>query len=44
MAMKGVHARLGLAREHYAKLLTIAANADTERPELRQAKAVVGGR
>jgi predicted Zn-dependent protease len=30
------------AREHYAKLLTIAAKADSERLELRQAKAFLG--
>jgi tetratricopeptide (TPR) repeat protein len=30
------------AREHYTTLLTIAAKADTERPEIRQAKAYLG--
>jgi len=30
------------AREHYARLLTIAAGGDTEREELRQAKTFVG--
>ena len=30
------------AREHYATLLTIAAKADSERPELRQARAFLG--
>jgi predicted Zn-dependent protease len=30
------------AREHYAKLLTIAANPDSERLELRQARAFLG--
>jgi tetratricopeptide (TPR) repeat protein len=30
------------AREHYAKLLTIAAKADSERVELRQARAFLG--
>jgi tetratricopeptide (TPR) repeat protein len=30
------------AREHYAKLLTIAAGGDTEREELRQAKTFLG--
>ena len=30
------------AREHYAELRTIAAKADSERAELRQAKAFLG--
>jgi hypothetical protein len=30
------------ARQHYARLLTIAAKADGERPELRRASAFLG--
>jgi hypothetical protein len=30
------------ARQHYARLLTIATKADGERPELRRARAFLG--